>query len=62
MKGIRGLDLRAKNSRGDEVQVFNVRFIHFPDTGRDLAIGVENENSTAKNFLELYVAKEDGGD
>jgi len=52
MAKIKGLDLRARDSTGNEVENFKVGFIG------NLAFGVRNDNSTNKEFLELFVKHE----
>jgi len=46
---IKGLDLRARDSTGNEVETFKVGFIG------NLGFGIRNDNSTDKEFLELFV-------
>lgn len=51
MPTIQGLDLRARNATGQEIEFFKVQWI-----GK-VAFGVINEHATDKAFLELFVPK-----
>jgi len=46
---VRGLDLRARNKAGEEVETFNVKWLD------NFAYGIINESGTDKEFLELFV-------
>lgn len=52
MSTIQGLDLRAKDESGQEIETFKVQWIN-----KGMAFGVIGDGTTEKKFLELFVPK-----